>query len=222
MDEAWQRIAEGGLSAWDSILAARQSGGRGRLRRPWTSPAGNLHVSLALPEPPQPFRNMTSLLVGWCLACALGRQGVCLKLKWPNDLLINDRKVGGALVEERKGRLVTGVGLNLVACPPDEAMRADRAVPAAKLHIPGKGPLRVWLDALPIFREVWMKSQEGSPKDLARRVEGALAWLGGRVGVRDGERVRTGRLLGLDERGGLLLAEDGGTSALYSGSLFPL
>lgn len=104
-----------------ALLAEFQSGGRGRRGRQWISPFGaNLYLSLAWSWPSWP-RQLTalSLAVGVACAQALRECGLeTLRLKWPNDLLVADRKLGGVLIEHRgeaggSCRVVIGIGLNL-------------------------------------------------------------------------------------------------------------
>jgi BirA family biotin operon repressor/biotin-[acetyl-CoA-carboxylase] ligase len=103
------------------IIADAQQSGRGRQGRRWDSPAGcNLYLSVLLRGPfPQPV--LTSLPF---LAAVVARDAVesvtklSLQLKWPNDLILNDRKAGGILVEARSAGgdttlAVVGIGLNV-------------------------------------------------------------------------------------------------------------
>ncbi len=119
---------DGGLWIW----AAVQEAGRGRAGRSWASPAGNLHASLLLrPRVPLATALQLSLLAGVAAhdavsALAAGA-GVTptLRLKWPNDILLDDAKLGGILLESRSGAeadapaVVIGIGLNLARAPDD-------------------------------------------------------------------------------------------------------
>ena len=102
------------------IVADEQTAGRGRLARTWETPPGSgLAVSLVV----QP-RRLLSLLVGVAAAEACGHE---VRLKWPNDLLRDGRKVGGILVEAKPGRAVVGLGINLKWAPPGAAfVEVDR------------------------------------------------------------------------------------------------
>src|SRR5438552_685796 len=92
------------------LMADFQTGGRGRLERRWVSPAGTaLLVSYVLEPNP-----LLSLAAGVAAAEACGR-GV--RLKWPNDLLLDGRKVGGILVETTPQKAICGVGVNLTWAP---------------------------------------------------------------------------------------------------------
>lgn len=115
------------------LLAERQTGGRGRLGRSWQSPlAANLYLSI-LREFPGGWSCLSglSLAVGLAMAQALESLGVAsIALKWPNDVQIGGRKLGGILIEgagERSGnvRAVIGLGLN-VAMPRQAAGHIDQ------------------------------------------------------------------------------------------------
>jgi BirA family biotin operon repressor/biotin-[acetyl-CoA-carboxylase] ligase len=111
--EARRGVAEGTV-----IIAGEQTGGRGRLRRAWLSPPGNIALSIALyPR----AGSLPYLVMIASLAAARAIESVAhLKtyLKWPNDVLVGGKKVGGILVEnEMKGKKVTfsivGIGINI-------------------------------------------------------------------------------------------------------------
>ena len=118
----------------DVLLAERQTGGRGRRGRQWASPiASNLYLSLSRQFSGGLARlGGLSLVVGVAVAEALRQAGYAtVGVKWPNDLLAHDRKLGGILVEgggEHGGpvRAVVGIGVN-VRMPADVAAGIDQA-----------------------------------------------------------------------------------------------
>jgi BirA family transcriptional regulator, biotin operon repressor / biotin---[acetyl-CoA-carboxylase] ligase len=92
------------------VIANHQSAGRGRLDRRWEAPPGTaLLVSFVLEPNP-----LLSLAAGVAAAEACGPD---VRLKWPNDLLLHGRKLGGILVETTPGRAICGIGINLTAAP---------------------------------------------------------------------------------------------------------
>ena len=100
------------------VVADHQTAGRGRLDRRWEAPPGTaLLVSFVLERNP-----VLSLAAGVAAAQACGPS---IRLKWPNDLLLGDRKLGGILVEATPDRAVCGVGINLTAAP-DGAAKLDQ------------------------------------------------------------------------------------------------
>jgi BirA family biotin operon repressor/biotin-[acetyl-CoA-carboxylase] ligase len=119
------------------LVAERQSAGRGRLGRTWRSePGASLTFSLAMPLAPADWSGL-SLAVGVCLADALHPR---VRLKWPNDLWLDERKLGGILIETAsstqsvsQGRFaVVGVGINIDP-PPTEGLSTPPAALAELL-----------------------------------------------------------------------------------------
>ena len=111
MDEARE------LPVGSVAVADEQTAGRGRLDRRWETRAGaGLHATFVVAPHP-----LTSLAAGVAAAQACGPE---VRLKWPNDLLLGGRKVGGILVEARPDRHLVGIGVNL-AWAPAGAARLD-------------------------------------------------------------------------------------------------
>src|SRR5438105_5034631 len=119
------RLADAGEPEWTLVVAAHQTKGRGRLGRRWSSaPGASLLFSFVLrPELEAERGLLLTLLAGASMAEACGEvAGGDVRCKWPNDLLLGDRKVGGILAEARvrRGRMVSaviGVGVNVEAVP---------------------------------------------------------------------------------------------------------
>lgn len=108
-----QRAPEGTVA-----IARQQQSGRGQRGRQWQSLPGGLYLSLYLcPEMPAAEGGQLTLCLAWGVAAALQRQGAPVRLKWPNDLVVEGRKLGGILVETRvrQGQVVqavVGIGIN--------------------------------------------------------------------------------------------------------------
>jgi BirA family biotin operon repressor/biotin-[acetyl-CoA-carboxylase] ligase len=225
-------VAEDALGPWGAVMAVRQTEGRGQLRRPWVSSPGNLHVSVVLPAPPEsgPWcdaaGDLLPLVMGYVFAEVLRSLGADIRIKWPNDLLQFGRKVGGILIEERKGVVVLGLGINLVDSPADEMMREDRSVSAGVLGIPQHrtGPLTLCELLVNRGRNMYATLfDELEPSQFLSAVANRLAWYGGLVRVREGEQDHyQAEITGLSPKGGLVLRRAGRESVLYSGSIFPL
>ena len=140
---------------WASALSLSQSAGRGQMRRAWSSPAGNLYTALRLPCAAPFDSEAAAPACGALFAEALFREGCPVMLKWPNDLLQpaptfrngampgreDCRKVGGMLLEERKGALIAGTGFNLVSFPPSSTLRDNYAFSAGILTRANGSPL---------------------------------------------------------------------------------
>lgn len=116
-----KHLARSGSMPGTIVVADAQAAGRGIANRRWHSPAGSgLYLSLILRPARVPNARLIPLLAGLGAARAAERTaaGVRVELKWPNDLIVNDRKLGGVLVEaswaaEAPVWLVIGVGINV-------------------------------------------------------------------------------------------------------------
>lgn len=114
------RLARDNAPEGTLIVANAQTKGRGRIGRSWASPPGSgLYLSIILrPDcPPKRFPRLT-LTAGVAVASAIQQTGVKPQLKWPNDILIADRKVGGILAEavfdrRRIDFAILGIGINV-------------------------------------------------------------------------------------------------------------
>jgi len=96
------------------VMAEEQSAGRGRYGRVWQSPKGNLYASFVFPKN-QANDKYLSFLTGLALAESLPEFSV--RLKWPNDVLLDRKKVAGILLESAEDKIIVGIGVNLVSNP---------------------------------------------------------------------------------------------------------
>ena len=111
-------LAAAGAPHGTLVTAGEQQAGRGRQGRTWSAPAGRaLLSSLVLRDPPR----LLPLLAGVAVAEVADRTGAPAQLKWPNDVLLDGRKVAGILVEGRPQErwAVLGIGLNVALRPVD-------------------------------------------------------------------------------------------------------
>jgi BirA family biotin operon repressor/biotin-[acetyl-CoA-carboxylase] ligase len=164
------------------------------------------------------------LAAGVAVAEAMEALGVAARLKWPNDVMIGDRKVGGVLAEASSGPrgpewVVLGIGLNVGAAPSPElapsaislSEAASRAVSVEHAAVEVLGRVAVWYHRL---------LDGGSGRVLNAWREWALPWWGERVCAWSGDQAVAGRALGLDDEGGLVLElDDGSRSTLRSGEV---
>lgn len=121
-------MAEAGAPNHSVLRTDHQTAGKGRLGRQWEAPAGeNLLVSLLFRDLPEDLHVLTQMV---CLAAArvATSVGVNASLKWPNDLLVDDKKLAGLLAqaggrtdEGHPAYVVAGIGVNVGWAPPDAA-----------------------------------------------------------------------------------------------------
>lgn len=131
-------LAASGAPAGTAVVAEVQTLGRGRRGRGWESPRGGLWLSVLLRPGDAPAIEVLSLRVALAVAAALERMvpGMVVHLKWPNDLILSGRKLGGILCEARwqgtmPGWVAVGVGINVTNQIPAEL--ASRAVGLASV-----------------------------------------------------------------------------------------
>jgi BirA family transcriptional regulator, biotin operon repressor / biotin---[acetyl-CoA-carboxylase] ligase len=93
----------------------QQTAGRGRMGRTWEAPAGSsVLVSVLLRPPPERRAAELTLVAGVATAVAVERAtGLAAQIKWPNDVMLDRRKVAGGLAELKDGAVVLGIGLNV-------------------------------------------------------------------------------------------------------------
>jgi BirA family biotin operon repressor/biotin-[acetyl-CoA-carboxylase] ligase len=121
--------AEGAIATTD-----HQTGGRGRRGRTWVEAPGTaVLVSVLLRPPPERAAQQLSLVGGLAAALAVEEATwLAAQIKWPNDVLVNRRKVAGVLAEARDGVVVVGIGLNVNQTR--EQLPADARMAAASLR----------------------------------------------------------------------------------------
>ena len=137
-DALWYLKKYVDLPPWTGLLASAQSQGRGQMRRDWSSPRGNMYLSLLLPESELFQHEGSAIVVGYLVAKALRSLGHDVYLKWPNDIVTADlRKVGGILLEERDGVVMAGIGMNLACAPEPHQLRSERCLSADILSASG-------------------------------------------------------------------------------------
>ncbi|MGZ8399435.1 MAG: biotin--[acetyl-CoA-carboxylase] ligase, partial [Gemmatimonadales bacterium] len=118
MDVIHQLAAEGAVPG-TAVIAGEQLEGRGSRGRTWHSPVGGLWLSVVFKPPSLEGMEVFSLRVGLAVADAIqGRVPKPLQLKWPNDLMLEGRKLGGVLCEARwqgdaLGWVAVGIGMNV-------------------------------------------------------------------------------------------------------------
>ncbi|MFN7052807.1 MAG: biotin--[acetyl-CoA-carboxylase] ligase [Gemmobacter sp.] len=215
--------------AW--VVAGEQTAGRGRRGRPWSSPRGNFYGSLVMkPEGAPDMAALRSFTAALALhdAC-VGLTGLpqAFALKWPNDVLLNGGKLAGILLESsgaagRVSHLVIGIGVNLIAAPPVEAVEAGAVPPVSLLAETG---LRVtpetFLTHLAAAFAHWEArfTAEGFAPLRDAWLERA-ARLGERIRARTGTSERQGIFETIDATGALVLNIDGRREAIPAAEVF--
>ncbi|TMC00552.1 MAG: biotin--[acetyl-CoA-carboxylase] ligase [Chloroflexi bacterium] len=208
-----RREAEDGCAEGTIVLAEEQTAGRGRFGRAWVSPPGkNLYFTLVLRPPVSRLRSLTMIAP---LAVALAVEEVCglhAQIKWPNDVILEGRKLAGVLIENelageevRYSLVGTGVNVNF-EIPPDSEI-ADIAT-SLKAHLGEE-----------VSREAVVASFLNHTEELCRVAiptvvnswKSRLQTLGQAVRVTFGNQVHEGVADDADGEGNLLLRRDDGS-----------
>ncbi len=225
MEEARRALRDGDSGKlW--IVAREQTAGRGRHGRVWGSPPGNLYASLLLTNPCEPaLAPQLGFVAGLALhdaaAQVLGPAASDLKLKWPNDLLVDRAKTAGLLLEgeSRAGRLdlIIGFGVNIASCPQDTPYPAT----ALAAHGPG-ATVEALLTAL---SEAWVSrfavwSRPGGFGPIRTAWLEQAAFLGETITIRLGDGPLSGVFAGLDASGRLELDTVDGRHIIDAGDLY--
>jgi BirA family biotin operon repressor/biotin-[acetyl-CoA-carboxylase] ligase len=217
-DEA-KRLARGGAPEGTLVVAAEQTGGRGRFGRVWSSPPGNVYASFVLrPERAPAEAAALPLVIALGARRALRDLGVPAELKWPNDVLVAGAKLGGILLEmtaeaDRIDWVVVGVGVNVSSVPAEGAARTRDHVSA--------GVPEVAAALLDSIAEVYREFCEQGFAPLRAEYEAALTLVGREVAVRDllGAVVASGVACGIADGGELLVETDAGVVKVYAGEV---
>lgn len=215
MDVAASLIATAGIDGPTVIVADHQTAGRGRADRSWRSVPGAALQMTAILSLRVPIKRLgpVPLLVGVAVADALESldAGLDVRLKWPNDILIDARKAGGILIVSRSMSDMTvlqiGIGINVVASDVSPAASGlDRLLSSPPTPAETDG-LRERLLEEVLSRLIDLPAdilRDGGADGLTRWARRATL-LGEQVTVRDGDRTVDGILLGVDGRGALRL-----------------
>ncbi len=210
--------ASSGLVIWTD----KQRSGRGRFSRRWYSPPGaGLYFSIILKEPLARPLSLYSLATAIGVAEALEHEvGVCFHLKWPNDLLLNTRKVGGILLETLSEALIIGVGINIglrrEEMPMEIREKATSIFEETNLLPSRVKLLRVILESLEKIYEELLA--DGFEVIKPRWQERDVTFLS-KVVLKRGDKVITGVANGLAPDGSLLLKIPSGILVVSSGEI---
>jgi BirA family biotin operon repressor/biotin-[acetyl-CoA-carboxylase] ligase len=212
--------AESGARAGTVIVADTQSKGRGRQGRGWQSPPGGLYMTALLEA--GSHANLMPLVAGVAVAETMRNGfGVEAVLKWPNDVLIGGRKVGGVLVDadwsgDERGVMLLGVGVNLNNAVPSLLGEATSLSEEAGEEIDVGaflGDLLGNLDGI-------LRSLEEDPGEVLARWEGLTETLGRKIVIKDSAgNLLEGVAESIDIDGALILDCGGRSIRVLSGTL---
>jgi BirA family biotin operon repressor/biotin-[acetyl-CoA-carboxylase] ligase len=211
-------MAQRGAPEGTVVLADQQLSGRGRSNRSWHSPAGvGIYCSIVLRPKMAPAKGqLITLMASVSLVEAIARRtGLSPRVKWPNDILINNRKVAGILLESRLsgaqiGYAVIGFGINVNNDSAD--LPEDIRVKASSLLVELKKPVdrsTLVMDIFSEFEKIYDKFQRQDFAVILEQWRHYSSTLGQRVRIWQRDRALEGIALDVTEDGGLLLKVEG-------------
>lgn len=215
-----KRLARAGAPEGSLVVAARQTGGRGRFDRAWASPDGGAYVSCVLrPALPPAAIAPLPLVAAVGVAEGLAQLGLDAQLKWPNDVEVGGRKLAGILLEmaaetDRTEWVVLGCGLNVCGHPHARAASVVEQVPGVSVA----GAAAAVLDGIAAAYRRFLVSGFGELRESYVR---RLTIAGSTVIVRDarGGVVAEGPVAGIGEAGELLVGKPGNERRVVAGEV---
>jgi BirA family biotin operon repressor/biotin-[acetyl-CoA-carboxylase] ligase len=227
---AWEQLSQGALRHGDVIQAAHQTGGRGRFNnRTWADqPGASLLMSIVLTEINMSTLPILSFVTGLAAIRALRKgqtamHGDKIKLKWPNDILIDRKKIAGILIEncwsgsDLKG-CVVGIGINVNQSSFQGDL--DRTATSLKIAFNKEHAVNDLRDTilaelrslLPLDRDVLLKQ-------IRRELEWMSSIKGLSVHLLEGIDYFDAQYKGISEDGALLVQHDDRTETVYAATL---
>jgi BirA family biotin operon repressor/biotin-[acetyl-CoA-carboxylase] ligase len=220
--EAAKRLARKGCADFTTVIAGRQTSGRGRLNRQWFSEEGGLYFTIVLrPDLPPVFSFRVGFLASLTLARLLNEIfKIEVRVKWPNDLLVNERKICGMLFEleaeaDRVAFINTGIGLNVNNDPSPIEPTATSLKTILGHTVSKKEILSRYLD---LFET---QMQSAAYDDVIEQWKQYTVTLNRHVRVLTTHDVYTGKAIDIDDTGALVLkCSDGSIKTIHYGDCF--
>lgn len=227
-NEEAKRLAADGAPEGTVIWAKQQTAGRGRRGRSWVSEEGNLYCSLLLRPKCHAFKAMNlSFIAGLSMAEAVASvlpKGTFVNCKWPNDVLVEGKKISGILLETQTVPLggldwmVIGAGLNITSHPVDVEFPATcLAREKVKEGVTAVHMLETFCLRFLAGYVTWKNlGFEPARKAWLRRA----AWIGQEITVRLDRETLKGEFKTLDRDGSLILLQEGNERRITAGDVF--
>ena len=217
-----RKLARGGCPPFTVVVADRQTKGRGRLQRSWHSESGGLYVTLVLrPSLPPLMSPRVNFCAALVMALTLQRCfGVPAALKWPNDILVKERKLAGMLSEmeaetDRIAYINVGIGLNVNNNPSGSAAAATTLKEILGRPVSRVRLLQAYLDTL----EEWLGAIEKT--DVITEWKARSVTIGRRVEIVTRHETVAGKAVDVDQNGSLILElGDGSHKTVVYGDCF--
>lgn len=204
------------------FVAGRQTGGKGRMGRPWHSEEGGIWLTFVfnktIPVRELPYYPLAAALS--VIDFLQGAFGIFCRLKWPNDIIYKDRKIAGILTSGRvevdvASHLIVGVGVNVNNELPQELK--DRAVSVAEIT---KGKQELLLPVVDLIAGLYIGLTSINPKDVIARANRYL-WKKNEEGVVTGPSGKKEKVLvkKISPSGGLIVIANGERKTLFAAEI---
>lgn len=219
------QAARDGAGEGAVLIAESQFAGRGRLGRVWSAPprSGLTFSVLLRPSVPVGRQGWLPLLVGLAGATAVRHVAeVDARLKWPNDLLVGERKLAGVLAERVNDAVVVGMGLNVSLRPEELPVETATSLAIEGARNTDRDPLiRAVLRGIEILYREWIEADgDAELSGLRAAYLASSATIGQDVRVDlPGDRLLTGLATGVDSAGRLLVHTQGRDHVLSAGDV---
>ncbi len=217
-----RRLAEKGAANFTIIAARKQTRGKGRYSRNWESPEGNIYLSILIKNLDVHTAHQVSFVAGLAAleTVQINVDDHEVRLKWPNDVLADGKKVAGVLLESASSRpdrldyLIIGFGINVKKSP-------DYATNMKKLgSTQNFGIIKTKLvDEFLKYYEIWLEEGFGKIRNLW--LKNAMG-LGEKIVANLPERHIEGIFVGLTANGELILDTNEGEKIISSGEVHAL
>jgi len=202
------------LEDLDSIIAETQTAGKSRNAKDWFSPKGGFWFSFIIKD----FSgNSNSLsLLSAVIVCEIIRgYDLPVKIKWPNDIILKEKKLGGILIENVQGYFIVGIGLNL------NLSISDFPIPLKDIVITSKESLHKDLEFEPIAKEIIKGIAKGRKnlEEIHQKYKEFSGDLNRKVKISKGNETFTGKVTEIQPDGGIKIVNETAEKVFYSGSL---
>lgn len=221
-----KKLANEGAKEGTVVVAEEQSGGRGRLNRSFLSPfAQGLWFSLILRPPflPMEVSKMT-LLAAVAITHALRQQGLECGIKWPNDILVHDKKIVGILTElnasmEKINYLIMGIGINTGITKKMLPRDLKKTVTSFAMENVPVNRTQLLRDIFCDLEHYYFEAEKEGFSPILEEWKKLSCMLGKDVEVAMPDRTFSGTAVDLDESGNLLVRTDSGIERVLAGDV---
>ncbi len=198
---------------YHAVIAETQTAGKGRNGRKWESFSGNLFLSLTLPLPSN--ASVYSFIAALAVAETLGF--LSPRIKWPNDVLIDNKKISGILLETTDQKLIIGIGVNIEKKPETQVLYQTTCLKDHNATLPAEELANKILQNLSF--EINLFEQKGFSAIKRQWLEYATS-IGSRIKVHLPKETLEGIFEGLDDTGALILKQDTTIKYITAGDIF--